>query len=141
MRDLQRRLAKLEATRGPVMHQRIVQHILDCKPAERPDRLAAIRAAEPDAFNIVRIIIAPRDEDSSMSRELERRLSALEHARLPHRIRYVVLDQPLADQAVADFEAGLRLSFDPEELTARFTENEWFERYSPVSVRAVQPFS
>jgi hypothetical protein len=61
MRELERRLAKLEATRVPLMHCCIVQHILDCEPSERPQRLAAIRAAEPEAFHIVRVVIDPSE--------------------------------------------------------------------------------
>ena len=57
---LANRIAKLEAATGASrMPARIVMHVLDCPPAERPDRLAAIKAADPEAFHIVRVVVRP----------------------------------------------------------------------------------
>lgn len=60
MRNLAERIARLEASRGVgVLARRIVQHVLDCEPHERPARLSAIEASDPDAFHIVRVIVRP----------------------------------------------------------------------------------
>lgn len=54
------RLAKLEAAEAiKVSPRRVVQHVLDCAPSERPERVAAIGAADPKAFHIVRIVVRP----------------------------------------------------------------------------------
>lgn len=58
--NLSGRIAKLEAGRGGARQpSRIVQHVLDCAPPDRAARLAAIEAADPDAFHIVRIVVRP----------------------------------------------------------------------------------
>lgn len=59
MRNLADRIAKLETARGPARYRRIVQYVLDCAPSDRPARLVAIEASDPDAFHIVRVIVRP----------------------------------------------------------------------------------
>lgn len=52
------RIAKLELSSAATqLARRVVRHVLDCDPAGRPDRLAAIEAADPAAFHIVRVIV------------------------------------------------------------------------------------
>lgn len=60
---LNERLAKLERAAGGKLYQRrILHHVLNCAPAERPERLAAIEASDPDAFHIVRVIVRPGEQ-------------------------------------------------------------------------------
>ena len=61
MRNLADRIAKLETARGPALYRRIVQHVLDCAPSDRPAHLAAIEATDPDAFHIVRVVVRPAE--------------------------------------------------------------------------------
>lgn len=62
MKNLADRIARLEASRGAgVLARRIVQHVLDCEPADRAAELAAIEASDPDAFHIVRVVVRPSD--------------------------------------------------------------------------------
>lgn len=57
------RLARLEqVARRNRPAQRILQHVLDCAPVDRPARIAAIKAADPSAFHIVRVIVRPGEE-------------------------------------------------------------------------------
>lgn len=54
------RLAKLEAAEAiKVSPRRVVRHVLDCAPADRAARVAALKAADPGAFHIVRVIVRP----------------------------------------------------------------------------------
>ncbi|HEV7339936.1 MAG TPA: hypothetical protein VGO06_28470 [Bosea sp. (in: a-proteobacteria)] len=56
------RIARLEAVHtSRRLERRIVRHILDCEPADRQARLAAIRAADPDASHIVNVIVSPSE--------------------------------------------------------------------------------
>lgn len=57
--SVHRRLAALEATRRVPQLQIVRTHVLDCAPEEREARIAAIDAAEPGAFHIVRVIVEP----------------------------------------------------------------------------------
>jgi hypothetical protein len=60
MKNLADRIARLEASRGVgVSARRIVQHVLDCEPHERPARLAAVEAGDPTTFHIVRVVVRP----------------------------------------------------------------------------------
>ncbi len=60
---LSERLAKLErAAVSNQPQQRIVQHVLNCPPADRPARLDAIQESDPDAFHIVRVIVRPGEQ-------------------------------------------------------------------------------
>lgn len=60
---LSERLARLErAAGGKLSQRRILHHVLNCAPAERPKRLAAIEASDPDAFHIVRVIVRPGEQ-------------------------------------------------------------------------------
>lgn len=62
MKNLADRIARLETSRGNgVLARRIVQHVLDCEPHERPARLAAIEAGDPTAFHIVRVVVRPAE--------------------------------------------------------------------------------
>lgn len=57
---LSERLARLERAAGTKQcQQRIVQHVLNCLPADRPARLAAIKDSDPGAFHIVRVVVRP----------------------------------------------------------------------------------
>ena len=59
---LSERLAKLEKASGVKKPGRRVElHILDCAPEEREARIAAIEAADTDAFHIVNVIIEPAE--------------------------------------------------------------------------------
>jgi hypothetical protein len=62
MAAFQRRITLLEASRHPVQRQAVRMHVIDCTAAERPARLAAIEAAEPDVFHIVRVIVDPVEQ-------------------------------------------------------------------------------
>ena len=63
MTRLTERISKLEAARAERKSpRRVVRHVLDCEPAEREARIAAIEAADPDAFNVVRVIVRPGEE-------------------------------------------------------------------------------
>lgn len=60
MKNLVDRIARLETSRGArALARRIVQHVLDCEPHERPARLSAIEGADPAAFHIVRVVVRP----------------------------------------------------------------------------------
>ncbi len=60
---LSERLAKLERAAGRKQsHQRIVRHVLNCLPADRPARFVAIEASDPGAFHIVRVVVRPGEK-------------------------------------------------------------------------------
>jgi len=65
MRNLADRITKLEAGRGPAARRRIVRHVLDCVPSDRPARLAAIGATDPGAFHIVRVVVRPSERTAA----------------------------------------------------------------------------
>lgn len=51
-------MAKLERAAGAKLClRRILRHVVNCAPAKRPERLAAIEAFDPDAFHIVCVIV------------------------------------------------------------------------------------
>jgi hypothetical protein len=57
------RLARLEqAARSTRAALRIVQHVLNCAPADRAARLAAIKASDLGAFHIVRVVVRPGEQ-------------------------------------------------------------------------------
>ncbi|MGW9331591.1 hypothetical protein [Bosea sp. NPDC055594] len=58
MSRIAERIAKLELSSAATqLARRVVRHVLDCDPADRPARLAAIEEADPKAFHIVRVIV------------------------------------------------------------------------------------
>lgn len=60
MKNLADRIARLETSRGVgVLVRRIVQHLVGYELHERPARLSAIEASDPDAFHIVRVVVRP----------------------------------------------------------------------------------
>ncbi len=66
MRNLADRIAQLEIRRGAGrLASRIVQHVLDCVPSDKPARLAAIEATDPDAFHIVRVVVRPSERTAT----------------------------------------------------------------------------
>jgi hypothetical protein len=65
-----------------------------------------------------------------MSREISRRLAALEHDRGGDRIRYVVSDRPLTDDEwQASKNDGADLVDDVHGLGPLLTETEWIARF------------
>lgn len=61
MNRISERIAKLEAAAPPHRQRPVRRHVLDCPPEERAARVAAIKAAEPVAFHIVRVIVSPSE--------------------------------------------------------------------------------
>lgn len=61
MSRLAERIAKLEASRKPSRFQVVRTHILDCAPEDREERIAEIGASNPDALNIINVIIDPAE--------------------------------------------------------------------------------
>ena len=65
-----------------------------------------------------------------MSREIDRRLVALERDRGGGRIRFVVSDRPLTDDEWHATKDGGALPFvEPDELGPLLTEAEWVARF------------
>lgn len=65
MNRISERIARLEAA-APARRQRPVRrHVLDCPLEERAGRVAAIEAAEPGAFHIIRVIVSPAETGSA----------------------------------------------------------------------------
>lgn len=62
MSRISERIAKLELSSAATkLTRRVVRHVLDCAPADRPARLAAIEATDPKAFHVVRVIVRPSE--------------------------------------------------------------------------------
>lgn len=65
-----------------------------------------------------------------MTSRLSRRLLALEMAGRSRGVCYVVSDQPMTDEEVADIAVGRPIGFDPDVLDAALTDGEWITRFS-----------
>ncbi|AZO79623.1 MULTISPECIES: hypothetical protein [unclassified Bosea (in: a-proteobacteria)] len=63
-----------------------------------------------------------------MSRELERRLTALERATSPDRVRYIVSDRPLSDEEWQATKCNGEYS-ETDAISQVLTEAEWVARF------------
>lgn len=54
------RITKLETQRsGGGRSRRVVRHIVDCAPVDRPARVSSIAAVDTEAFHVIRVIVRP----------------------------------------------------------------------------------